>query len=210
MKSHASELLELATAIYKDAVAKCTDVTLDVRDLQTLRSRFEHEGLSFLTITLPTFGKDFDICLAAGQIEPGFFRSFKKKLNAPAFLQGMFALVFDEAGRIQNEPSIAAVGGIRQVAYAFKKLQIPCSPKRTTKALTKFVLAERIFDVPLESDDVDDFLHVSRHLWSSVFGSTDVLSSAKPKHGPGATAEKLSGNAKFMMQRWHDRLEPYK
>lgn len=209
MKSHASELLELATAIYKDAVAKCTDVTLDVRDLLTLKSRFKHEGLSFLTITLPTLGKDFDISLSRGKIEPDLFRSFKKRLNAPAFLQGLFARVFDEAGRIQHEPCVAAVEGIRQIAYAFKKLQIPCSPKRTAKALTKFVLAERIFDVPLESGDVEDFLHVSRHLWGSVFGSNDLLSNAIPKHGPGATAERLSGNAKFLMRRWHDRLEPY-
>jgi hypothetical protein len=48
-----------------------------------------------------------------------------------------------------------------------------------------------------------------------VFG--DVLStldreiydgSLKPKHGPGATADSLKGNQKWMLPTWHDRLEP--
>lgn len=99
MKSHESELLEVAFCVYKDAVAKCTDVTLDVRDLLTLKSRFEDEGLSFLTITLPTFGKDFDLSLAQGGIDSTLFRSFKKRAKAPAFLQGFFSHIFDEAAR---------------------------------------------------------------------------------------------------------------
>ena len=98
MKSHVSELLELATIIYIDGVAKCTDVSLDIRDLDTLRSRTEHEGLSFLTITLPDFGKDFDRSLSEGQIEPTFFRSFRKNGGIPAFLQGILVHVFERDG----------------------------------------------------------------------------------------------------------------
>jgi len=30
-----------------------------------------------------------------------------------------------------------------------------------------------------------------------------------PRHGPGATADGISGNQKFLWQRWHDRLEPF-
>lgn len=209
MKSHESELLEVAYCVYKDAVAKCTDVTLDVRDLLTLKSRFEDEGLSFLTITLPTFGKDFDLSLAQGGIDPTLFRSFKKRAKAPAFLQGFFSHIFDEAGRIHDEPSVAAIEGVRQLAYVFKKLQTPCTPKRVGKALTKFTEAEHVFEKPLLQEDVTYFRSVSRTLWGSVFGGANALARAIPKHGPGATAEKLSGNAKFLLQRWHDRLEPY-
>lgn len=209
MKSHVSNLLELAICILKDAAAKCT-VTLDVRDVNTLTSRIEHEGLSFLTITLPTLGQDLEKALAAGQIGSRQFRSFRKNRKAPAFLRGYFSRVFDEKGRIYDEPCVEAIGCIRQVAYAFKKLQVPCKPERVRRALAQFVVDERIFEVPILQGDFDDFCQVSRCLWGNVFGSEiSLLSSAIPKHGPGATAERLSGNAKYLMQRWHDRLEPY-
>jgi hypothetical protein len=210
MKSHVSDLLELATCIYYDAVAKCTDVLPEVRDLLTLSSRVEHEGISFLTITLPTLGKEFDLSLARGWLDSTFFRSFRKKGKAPAFLQGFFSLVFDEAGRIKNEPSIEAIEGIRQITYAFKKLKIACSPNRVNKAITKFRLSEHIFEESISQTDLEIFHKVSRAIWSGIF--VDKICSVDktiPKHGPGATAERLSGNAKFLADRWHERLEPY-
>jgi len=30
-----------------------------------------------------------------------------------------------------------------------------------------------------------------------------------PRHGPGQTAERVTGNGKYRWHRWHDRLEPY-
>lgn len=210
MKSHVSDLLELATYIYTDAVAKCTDVTLDLRDLLTLRNRAEHEGLSFLTITLPSFGKDFDRSLSEGQIEPTLFRSFRKRGRVPAFLQGFLALVFDEIGRIRHEPSIEAIEGIRQIAYAFKKLRVPCTPRRIAEALTEFKATEHVFEEPIRESSEQDFLAVCACVWGTTFGiGVDLHTEARPKHGPGATAERISGNAKYVSSRWHDRLEPY-
>jgi len=210
MKSHASDQLELLTCIYNDAVSKCADVPLDRRDLITIKSRLEHEGLSFLTITLPNFGKEFDLALDQGWIDSTHFRAFRKRGRIPAFLQGFLSRVFDEAGRIRDEPCVEIIEGVRQIAYTFKKLKVECTPKRVSLALTQFRSSERDLHVPIVPSDLEDFLQVSHAIWSIVFGSEiNFLSDLRPKHGPGATAEKLSGNAKFLMQRWHDRLEPY-
>lgn len=209
MKSHVSELLEVVDSIFIDAAARCADVSLDLRDLSTIKSRVEHEGLSFLTITLPSLGKDFDRSLSEGCIGSTRFLSFKKRGKAPAFLQGFFSQVFDEAGRIFDEPCISAIASIRQIAYTFKKLELPCTRKRVEAAYDKFVETEQVFEVPLDQEDVEDFLSVSRVIWPSIFGNRNLLSNAIPKHGPGATAEKASGNAKFLKWRWHERLEPF-
>jgi hypothetical protein len=176
MKSHESDLLCLAACIYKDAVAKCTNVPLDLRDLKTIESRFKHEGLSFLTITLPDFGKDFDISLSRGRIDPTRFRSFKKRGKTPVFLQGFFDHVFFKDGSVRNEPSIEAIEGIRQIAYTFKKLLVPCTEKRVRKAIAGFVENEHIFDAPLEPGALDDFCQVSRLLWVDVFARKDFCS----------------------------------
>lgn len=211
MKSHANDLLMLAGCIYRDAVAKCTACKLDERDLITLRSRVKAEGISFLTITLPTLGSDLERSLSLGYLEPKCFRSFKKYLKAPAFLRGFFAQIFNTStGGLHDEPSIEAIEAVRQIAYSFKKLGLPCSSERTQEAVRGFIKCEADLSEPLLEEDVIYFTNVSRCLWGKVFADQPIrLADAIPKHGPGATAEKISGNQKFVVGRWHDRLEPY-
>jgi len=212
MKSHARGILELATCVYLDAVAKCTANQLEERDLETLRSRIEGEGISFVTITLPNLVKGLEQALSRGQIEPLDFLGFKKFRKAPAFLRGFFALIFDSStGRLLNEPQIEAIEGIRQIGNTFKKLEIPCSPRRVAKAFTEFTQIEHDLKLPIAPDFVNYYLNVSRVLWSSLLTSTEVSAIArfKPKHGPGATAEHILGNSKYVIRSWHERLEPY-
>lgn len=212
MKSHASDLLKLAACIYKDACAKCTANDPDERDLRTIKSRVEAEGLSFLTLTLPALGADFEKSLRTEYIDSTLFRGFRKRGKAPAFLQGFFSQIFDlGTGRILNEPAMEAIEGLRQIAYAFKKIQLECSPNRVRKALEKFTECELDLKEPLAPDDLSLYTEVSRCIWSTVFlsdGSTNPLASV-PKHGPGATAERIHGNKKYTIGRWHERLEPY-
>jgi hypothetical protein len=147
-------------------------------------------------------------------VVPGLFRSFKKSLKAPAFLQGFFELVFDRVtGRILNEPDVVAIEGIRQVAYTFKKLQVPCSPNRVARTLDQFKQTEQFLrETEIAPGDISIFTNISRVLWSTVFGNQgDNLDpyTAIPSHGPGATADRLTGNGKYQLTQWHERLEPY-
>jgi len=209
MKSHVRILLEVVTNILMDVSNKCTADTFDPRDLITVRSRLEHEGLSFLTITLPSLGRDFERSLAEGGISPNLFRSFKKRGRIPAFLQGIFGCVFDRTtGRLLHDPSIEAIEGIRQVAYTFKKLLVDCAHSRVQETIDGYVQCEQELKEPLDPEDIADFLAVSRALWSTHF-SVDMLDTGRPKHGPGATCERISGNQKFNHRTWHERLEPY-
>lgn len=212
MKSHVSDLTEVAVSVLKDIAAQCTANQLDLRDVKTITSRVKHEGLSFLTITLPTLGADLEQALSLGSIAPTHFRGFRKRGKAPAFLQAVFAQVFDlSTGGLHAEPCVTAIGCIRQIAYTFKKLQVDCHPVRVRKTLTKFTTCEHIFEEAIATDDVSDFRNVSRCLWDTVFagGSLPPVFDTVPKHGPGATSDKLTGNAKYKLDRWHDRLEPY-
>lgn len=103
MKSHAKDFFELASACYKDAVALCPVDVFDERDLKTIEARLAKEGISFLTITLPDFSKDFEKSLELGQVTPTLFRSFKKSGAIPAFLRGMLCHIFcPKTGRIKD------------------------------------------------------------------------------------------------------------
>lgn len=211
MKSHASTLCELAVCVLRDATALCAANESAERDIETLISRVEHEGLSFLTITLPSFSSDFERSLELGEVGSECFRSFRKYRRIPAFLRGIVSLVFDaDTGRILNEPSVCAVKCVRQIGNMFKKLKLACSPQRVSKAFVGYLQDERDLERPISQADVSHFDSVCKCLWSGL--SSDRMPSITdtiPKHGPGATEDKTMGNQKFVFSRWHDRLEPY-
>jgi len=178
------------------------------RDICELISRVKHEGLSFLTITLPSYGADFESCLRNGRVDSLYFRGFRKYRRIPAFLRGIFSLVFDaDTGEIHEEPSISAIKGIRQIAYTFKKVKLACAPKRVRKAYAGYLMDEHDLSVALAPSDIAKFGAVADLCWK--FLSEINIFDTIPKHGPGATQEKIGGNAKFRFLRWHDRLERY-
>ena len=213
LKSNASDQYEMVQAIYRDACAKCIADVSDLRDLMTIKSRIEEEGISFLTITLPNFSRDFERSLADGFIDSTRFRNFRKRGSIPAFLQGMISQLFDrETGRIfyekDNEYSVI-VEGIRQICLAFKKIELECSSERTNTAFVNFKEIERSFNVlQLPDQDASEFKLVSDCLWNDLMGLLQPFEMV-PRHGPGATAEHISSNKKYAWKFWYDRLEPY-
>ncbi|DAD51328.1 RNA-directed RNA polymerase [ssRNA phage Gephyllon.3_6] len=218
MKSNVSDHLEMMHAVYSDACIKCTAEVSDLRDLETIRSRVEKEGFSFLTITLPNFCKDFERSLEIGYIDPSFFRGFPlirkngKSGAIPAFLQGMLGQLFNrETGRLNDEThdSPTVVESIRQVCLVFKKVEMPCTPERDNKAIASFIDVEHAnSDFTAPEDSLPIFESVSYVLWADMLADL-CLHKLVPKHGPGATAEHISGNGKYVWREWYERLEPY-
>jgi hypothetical protein len=221
LKSNVSDHLKIMEAVYKDATMKCTADVSDLRDLMTIRSRVESEGISFLTITLPRFGQDFERCLDSKRLDPTLFHNFRKRGLGPAFLQGLIGSVFDyETGRIFNEEPLdntrnavsdipVLVDSVRQICYTYKKIQIDCTPKRVQKALDSFVETEQSLQAfSLSEPDAEIFKSVSGMLFDVLVSQLE-LARCIPKHGPGATAERISGNQKFNWRNWHERLEVF-
>jgi hypothetical protein len=212
MKSDAKDYVELAQLIYRDACARCSVTVSDLRDLKTLRARVKEEGLSFLTITLPSFASDFERSLADGGVDSSRFLSFRKRGAIPAFLQGMLSQVFDhETGRLRDDSPVLleVIEGVRQFCAAFKKVRLPCSPAREAAAVKRYISVERdLNESHIDPGDASAFKAVAFVLWNRMLGNLlpDML---LPRHGPGATAEGISGNQKFRWLRWHERLEPW-
>lgn len=220
MQSHINDYLEVMHAVYKDACIKCA-AEVSFRDLRTIKSRVESQGISFLTITLPNFCRDFEQSLEKGLVDPTFFRSFRKNGAIPAFLQGMLGQLFNqETGRIYDvdtslsldrPPDFYAclVTSIRQICLAFKKVKLPCTQNRVYKAMEGFIATERSFNVfPLPREEEELFNSVSSVLWDNIIRDLRV-DMLVPRHGPGQTAERRSGNRKYAWRFWHHRLEPY-
>lgn len=189
----------------------CTSATMDIK---TVQGRSNNEGMSFLTITLPCFGKDFQKSLDQGFVDHNMFCAFSRHGGLPRFLGGFLDLVFDRrTGVLLNDPSIEAILAIRQLTLLFSKILLPCSNAREKKAMDAYVECDsqvKEVDSRLFPEDFSEISRMSSLLYRSVFSSidSDIFSeNIVPRHGPGATADKLRGNGKFNCRTWTDRLE---
>nr|UJQ85403.1 MAG: hypothetical protein 3 [Leviviridae sp.] len=261
-------LMWLLEGVLLDSSTRCGANTH--RDFITISRRVEHEGISFLTLSLPRFAQDFERCLEQGAVGPTHFLGFKRCGALPRFLGGLLDQVFNRVdGCLLTQPSVEAILSVRQICLAFKKLNLQCSPRRVKEAIDGYVECEndlvrgtenlartlntKYWECDCEtstngmgassstttgslpcpacgfrkyqriayrfSSSWKKIHHYSpkdtfRALWSSVFGgqrSDDLESYVRldtiPRHGPGATAERIQGNAKYTFRKWHSRLE---
>lgn len=208
--------MRLLLCVLEDSSTWCRTST--TRDWLTVTRRVEHEGESFLTISLPTFAQALERGLEQGGLTPDMFPGFhtKKHTSLPAFLSGLTSQVFDPGtGYLLDNPSVDAIFFIRQICLMFKKVLLPCSQRRTDAAYNNFIQCESevIRDLgELDSEKLSAFHSLARLLWGSVLGNVDrqvVKLELLPRHGPGATAERISGNRKFVIRTWHERLNPF-
>jgi len=188
----------------------CTDM-----DLKTIHARFEHEGLSFLTIGLPAFASDFQKSLDIGKVARNLFMGYTRKGSLPRFLGGFFELVFDRSsGEILDSPSLDAIFSIRQITMMFGKMAEMCSDERINAAMDGYIKTEQHVkesDARLTDAMRLEFERLSRLLWwdalypidKSIYEQDIIL----PKHGPGSTADRLVSNEKFYQSEWTERLE---
>jgi len=195
----------------ESAIRCCTSAT---RDGKTVTRRVEHEGLSFLTITLPQFGKDFERSLDQGAVSRSLFQGFTWRAGLPQFLGGFLENVFDrKSGELIDDPCVDSVLAVRQLTLMFSKIHLKCSDAREEDAMQGYIDCEN--DVKravtrIKPEDRNDFRRVSALLFGRVFGQADREvhhTRLLPKHGPGATADKLRGNAKYRQRTWPMRLE---
>ncbi len=202
---------------------ECGDIVgaSTIRDCKTIADRYEHEGVSFLTITLPQFAKDFERSLARGEVSRNLFQGFTWQAGLPAFLSGFLDKVFVRStGRLRDDACPESVRAVRQICLLHGKVLIKCTPEREKAALDGYITTEaevRAAEGTLSSSVVDEFVYYSSLLWRDIFlGMEKSIFEAQtpfkenvimPKHGPGKTADRIEGNLKFASKSWTERLE---
>lgn len=201
-------LIGLTEQLLRDAeLASSTDLA---RDLITIKSRVEHEGLSFLTISLPNFCDWLEAGLEEGRALDTIFSSFARKggTSLPKFLSGLTERVFQRDGFLLPPcPEQAlSVSLIRQICRMFKKLEVECSPERVEQAIAAYETCEQELRVHVKKSSSRTFQVVSNIIISSTTSGFDAYSIV-PKHGPGAVVEKLDNNSKFTSLKWGTRLD---
>ncbi len=204
--------LNLLFYILDDIGDECSVDT--TRDRKTIVGRFESEGLSFLTISLSVLGKGLERGLSQGFVTPDLFPGFGFQAKIPRLFGGFFELIFDRStGLLLDNPSVESIRGLRQVTLMWSKILVPCTDERVASAFDSFIKCEQ--ELIGLSDRIPpamlaEFDRISNLLFRDVYAAVDnsiASYSLRPKHGPGATAEKVIANGKYLFKTWSQRLE---
>lgn len=223
-------LLSLWKVLAQDMGQRCAvDTTLDFQEVER---RTKREGLTFLTITLPEFGKAIEKWLESGSVDPADVPGFRVRHELPIFMGKFICQVFDpQDGALLAEPSTDCILALRQLCGLYGKMFLPASPERTRRTMEQFISTDaevgqwednnplpqvaRERHEALEagnwSEEILAFSRLSMLLFHRVFDrvNLDIAESFLiPKHGPGSTAENFLGNKKFYAD-WTWRLEEY-
>lgn len=182
------------------------------RDCATIRSRFESEGMSFLTITLPSLDSALIQALALGRITPSMFQGFKPMKrggNLPALMSGFFMRIFETDGALKDEPCLDSIEYLRVVLSLYKKLEIPCTAARNQRAFERYKSNDAsVFSTDQYQHVCDsDFRAIAGYLWSDLEILSGELYCTPGRFGSGATAEKLSPKGRLSLAKWPQRGE---
>lgn len=207
-------LMMFLRSVLEDLGTRCGTST--ARDYQTIAGRVEREGWSFLAITLANFGKDLQKGLDLGYVDLDLFQGFTRRGGLPILFGGFLDLVFDrKSGRLLEDPSIDAIYSLRQITLMWAKVNVATSERRTRDAYKAYLECEQ----QVRAADQDflpgsnlrrDFSRLGRLLWADLFSQleNDIYAGELiPRHGPGATADKLLGNQKWLQSEWTVRLQ---
>lgn len=158
------------------------------RDIHTIEHRLSCEGESFLTKTLPSLGKAFDLALQGNS--PLRTTAFKKKRRGaalPAFLQALLRRVFLETGWIRENPCIKTIRCLRQLFFWCKKIEKGFTDETLRQAISDFIEIDGLLpsfeDIPRVG-----LLGTAKGLIEQIFRHMPRLASLIPKHGPGSVA----------------------
>jgi hypothetical protein len=183
------------------------DLDLSVeRDLERIQDRCKHEGLSFLTITLPSLSDALERGLEAGTFTCP--TNFSRHGRLPRFLGGFFKRVFAKDGRLLQDACPDTVFWIRQICRFFKKPKIDCTPSRNLKAIKHYLEVEGDLRSMTPSVEREDIVldKLSGIIWSQVFPEIDYTDLVC-HHGPGVTADRYLSNERYRIRRWNHRSE---
>lgn len=173
------------------------------RDLQTIKTRLENEGLGFLSTTLPgLMSRFFDYTQTGVSLYPGF--KLQPGTEHPAFLGRLFGSVYQH-----DENETISFAQIYQLCVLFKKLRGPYRKSVLSKELDKFLQTEEeLSRLDFTAEPLTPILEKARDLIETVFADVEISGERiLPRPGPGATNTPVDKHLRFEPHTVYTRLD---
>jgi hypothetical protein len=180
---------QLADELYCD-IANDASLPSDEsrKDRRTMRLRFQEEGVSFYTKTLPKLGKALDRALSSD--EPLSVRGFALRNSSciPRFIGCLLERIFDDSGHLLKTAEPSIVKHCRQLCYLWYKVELPYAETDIRSVLEGFVSVDSSLPQEIAGEGFEGrVLKIARKQLSQLFSGFDPK-EITPRHGPGAVA----------------------
>jgi len=199
---------EMISELYRD-IAQCYGVSSSLQkvELRVIASRLSSEGISFLTKTLPTYGKALDRALSSGsRFSVLGLRKESESSVIPKLFGWLLKRVISTAGFELDQPDPIALLHFRQLTHLLYKLEITYAPKTAQAVVDAFVKTETDLAEVAGFDFGVEWIVQARDIITRVVSPVDPQ-GIKPKHGPGSVATGESVCEKTVFKRIYSTLE---
>lgn len=159
MKSHSSNLLDVAAGILADVKLAYPEYKRADLDLLRLSRNVDARGLGLFTLDLPQMDQALTAGLQSGRLvySGPLSRAVSKKILVPRLFEGLWLRVFDVDLCLLPEPDVNAILFLRQLTCLGKKIAGMCDHKRLRKAVSEFHYVERNLPKASLRWSADDF-----------------------------------------------------
>ena len=142
------EVINLIAALLYDVHSSHGDVfNSRARDLtlKKIKSRVFNEGVSFITKTLPAYGKALDRALSGGtplDAEKLRLKPLTSGSKLPKLFGELTSRVLSHSGELLPQPCANCVRSLRQLLYCFYKYKLPYEDEECSVVVQKFERTE--------------------------------------------------------------------
>ena len=186
--------------ILKSLVSIWLTIAIDLNASQRTTSTFERRaasaGIPFLTVDLPSLGKDVDRSLSSCRLEiTGRFKK-KHKTELPVFMYELFIKVYHRDGFLRDDVLPSDIQALRQLLLVYYKFKIPFTSEQEAKGFDKF----KATDMSVKTSCYHYTLPLVRKYFSTLF--PDDPMDIRAHHSSGATADQVSNPEKRVKRRF--------
>jgi hypothetical protein len=216
LRAELTHIRDLHILLIRD-VAESVDYDAE-RDIETLLTRYRHEGFALMSKTLPKMDKALLEGLQEGFYQQTYFKRASKRgvrLALPSFTLGLLNRIFDaESGLIKPRPDYTAIAALHQIYSFTYKYEVELPDDVVVKCIEQMIDTDRSLPSSLHYfsirgeypiSDSDFVLTKARLLLDTVFRDCD-LEKITPRHGPGASNEVLKPHEKYHFTRLSRKL----
>lgn len=210
--------------LWTNLATTCYTEWVDKEDILSFSTRLDHEGLHFLTVTLPTIGKALDNYHSTNEwVSPPDFKSVR--MSHSHLVNMTYTPTGGEASyrrkTVELVPVflaravIAALGGnpqavdcVRQLTLMFYKLEVDYDSDTTKRFLDQFIEVDHSLVDSIDSEDIftSELIDEMRRIVARVLCNEDP-SDIRPCHGSGATACHTPNAEKYHKLRYYKKLD---
>lgn len=177
-----------------------------LRDIATVKARYDQEGLGFITKVLPSLWQSLCDYMEGRIPDYSGFKKAGPKAPYPAFLRQFFARIYDE--KTDEADKAMYIDHIFQICVAFKKLKGPYRNVVLRKQLADFVDTDielRYLDLTSEANA--RVINIASGYIYKVFRDFDLDEGyVIPRPGPGATNTHTEKNVRWRPHVLYDKL----